>query len=52
MKNYKFDSKTNYYFVYVPTGYKNPNGMSEYKKIRAKSLKSLKNKINNFGGKN
>ncbi len=52
MNNFKFDSKTNFYYAYVPTGYNNPNGMPEYMKIRAKSVKSLEEKINNFGGKN
>ena len=52
MKNFKFDSKTNIYYTYVPTGHKNPNGIPEYKKIRAKSVKSLEERINKTGGIN
>ena len=52
MTKYKRDIKSGFYYAYVPTGYINLNGMPEYKKIRAKSLKSLEEKINTFGGKN
>ncbi len=51
MKNFKFDSKTNFYYAYVSTGHKNSNGIPEYKKLRAKSVKSLEEKINKMGGK-
>lgn len=49
MKNFKFDSKTNCYYTYVPTGCKNPNGTTEHKKIRAKSVKNLEDRINRKG---
>lgn len=52
MEIFKFDSKTNFYYTFVPTGYTNSNGMPEYKKIRAKSVRSLEEKIKSFGGKN
>lgn len=50
MKNFKTDSKTNIYYAYVPTGHKKSNEIPEYRKIRAKSLKSLEEKINKMGG--
>ena len=52
MNNFKFDEKTKLFYAYVPTGHKNPNGTTEYKKIRSKSFKRLEDKINKIGGNN
>lgn len=52
MAKYKKDAKSGFYYAYAPTGHKNPNGTTEYKKIRAKSLKSLEEKIIKIGGSN
>ena len=49
MKKIKFNSKTNCYYTYMPTGMIKKDGKPEYKKIRAKSAKNLEEKI---GGKN
>ena len=49
MKNIKFNSNSNCYYAYVLTGRKNPNGTTEHKKIRAKSVKNLEDRINRMG---
>ena len=48
MAKYKKDAKSGLYYAYVPTGFYNLNGTTEYKKIRAKDTQKLDKKIAKF----
>ena len=48
MAKYKKDKKSGLYYAYVPTGFYNLNGTTEYKKFRSKDPQGLDKKIAKF----
>ena len=48
ISKYKKDDKSGLYYVYVPTGRRTSAGKPEYKKLRAKTIKALNQKVEDF----